>query len=75
MPAVLVMVTTAEPEALVSATEVARTWTVAGEGTEPGAVYRPEPEIVPQEEPLHPEPDRLQVTAVLVVPVTLAENC
>jgi hypothetical protein len=31
--------------------------------------------IVPQEEPAQPTPDTLQFTAVLVVPVTVAENC
>ena len=65
-------VSCADPDALVDATEVATTLKVAGEGTVDGAVYTPELLIEP-----HPEvhPDKLQVTAVFVVPVTLAVNC
>ena len=37
-PEAVVIVIVAEPEALGSATEVAITFTVAGDGTDPGAV-------------------------------------
>jgi hypothetical protein len=30
--------------------------------------------MVPQDAPVHPVPERLQVTAVFVVPLTVAEN-
>ena len=49
--------------------------TLAGDGAAFGAVYRPLWEIVPHDEPLQPEPESDQVTAVLVVPVTEAVNC
>ena len=65
-------VTVVEADLLVSATEVAVTVTVGGIGTEAGAVYRPALVMLPQPE-LHP--DKLHVTAVLVVPVTVAVNC
>jgi hypothetical protein len=55
-----------------SATEVAFSCTSAGLGTTAGAVYRPAVVIVPHAVPLHPAPDNCQVTAVLVVPVTVA---
>ena len=66
-------VTMAEADLVVSACEVAVTLTVAGVGTEVGAVYRPARLMVPHPDPL--QPDRLQVTALLVVPVTVALNC
>ena len=68
------MVTVAEPDLVESATEVALTVTAAGEGAEAGAVYSPAPDMVPQRAPLQPGPETLQVTAVFVVPLTLAEN-
>lgn len=74
-PEAVVMVIVPEPEALGSATDVAIICTVAGEGTEPGAVYRPLPETLPQAEPLQPDPERLHLTAVFVTPVRLAVNC
>jgi hypothetical protein len=49
--------------------------TLAGDGGTAGAVYTaddPLVESVPQADPLHPGPARLQVTAVFEVPVTLA---
>jgi hypothetical protein len=54
-----------------SATLAARTVTDAGFGTAAGAVYRPDVEIVPFKAP----PSTDQVTAVFVVPVTVAANC
>jgi hypothetical protein len=67
------MVICAEPDRLGAATEVAVAVTVGGEGTLAGAVYKPELDIEPHPAPLHP--DKLQVTDVFVVPVTVAENC
>ena len=51
------------------------TVTCAGLGTAAGAVYRPLDETVPQADPEHPAPATFQVTAVSVVPVTVAVNC
>ena len=67
----VVIVTFAEPDFVASACEVAVTVTCAGLGTVDGAVYSPLAEIVPLAAP----PVTLQVTAVFVVPVTLAVNC
>jgi hypothetical protein len=67
-------VTCAEPDLLVSAADTAVTVTVAGEGTMAGAVYRPELEIVPTVELPPFTPLTCQVTAVFVVPVTVAVN-
>jgi hypothetical protein len=71
----LVIVTMAVPDLLGSACDVAVTTTFDGVGTLAGAVYRPDALIVPQPVPLQPAPERLHVTAVLVVPVTVAVNC
>lgn len=60
---------------VLSAIEVAVTVTVGELGMEEGAVYKPLLEIVPHADPLQPEPATLQVTAVLLLPVTLAVNC
>lgn len=68
-------VTIADALTLESITDVAFTVTVAGVGIVAGAVYRPADEIVPQAAPEHPEPDTLQTTVVMEVPVTLAVNC
>jgi hypothetical protein len=49
--------------------------TVGGEGATIGAAYTADDELVasvPQEAPLQPAPVRLHVTAVFVVPVTVA---
>ena len=70
-----VMVTVEDADFVVSAFEVAVTVTVAGLGTAEGAVYRPLLEIVPQVAPEQPLPLRLQLTAVLDMPVTVAVNC
>jgi hypothetical protein len=69
------MTTLAEPDLEGSAAEVALTVTVAGVGTEPGAVYRPAFVMVPQETATQPTPETVQFTAVLAVPTTVAENC
>ena len=62
------IVTVAEADLVVSACAVAFTVTDAGVVKLAGAVYRPEVEIVPG-------PVLVQVTAVFVVPVTVALNC
>jgi hypothetical protein len=67
-------VTCAEPDLLVSAAATAVTLTVAGEGTIAGAVYIPEVETVPTVELPPVTPLTCQVTAVFVVPVTVAVN-
>src|ERR1019366_1561302 len=46
-----------------------------GLGTWPGAVYKPAALIVPQAVPEQPVPLILQVTLVLLLPVTVALNC
>lgn len=58
-----------------SACAVAVTVTVGGFGTELGAVYIPLVLIAPQALPEQPLPPRLQVTFVLLLPVTVAVNC
>ena len=68
-------VTVAAPDFVGSACDVAVTVTVAGFGTVVGAVYRPPLVIVPHAAPLQPAPERLHVTVVLFVPVTVAVNC
>jgi hypothetical protein len=62
------MVTAAEADFVVSACEVAVTVAVVWFATLAGAVYKPEVDTVPG-------PVSDQVTAVLVVPVTVAVNC
>jgi hypothetical protein len=69
------IVTLAEADLVVSARLVAVTVTGFGEGTEVGAVYTPEVEMVPTAEFPPTMPLTLHVTAVLVVPVTVAVNC
>ncbi len=68
-------VTVAEADLVTSACEVAVTVTVAGLGTALGAVYKPPVVTVPQAAPLQPVPETLHVTAVSVLPLTVAENC
>lgn len=65
----------AEPNDDGSACAVALIVTLAGLGTVAGAVYKPAEVIVPQAFPEQPDPLTLQVTAVFVVPVTVAWNC
>ena len=69
------MVTVAEADFVESATEVAVTFTCAGLGTVAGAVYDPLDDTVPHAVPEHPAPFTVQVTAVLDVFTTDAENC
>src|SRR5271166_939666 len=69
------MVTVAEAVLLGSACDVAVTEIVAGVGTAGGAVYSPLASTVPHAAPTQPVPDTLQLTAVLVGPVTVAVNC
>lgn len=49
--------------------------TITFAGIVSGAVYRPLELIVPHPDPEHPVPLTVQVTAVSVVPVTVAVNC
>ena len=73
------IVSVAEPDLVVSATEVAVTVTLVGRpAATVGAVYRPVALIVPQGlgVTVHDvELVKLQVTAVLLVFVTVAVNC
>jgi hypothetical protein len=68
-------VTVLEPDLVESACKVADTVTVSALATVEGAVYRPVASTAPQALPVHPVPAMLQLTAVLVVPVTVALNC
>ena len=71
-----IMVALAEADFVGSATLVAVTVTVAGEGaTLGGGMYRPPLEIVPHAAPLHPAPLTVQVIAVFDDPVTFPTNC
>ena len=67
--------TSAEADAVGSAWDVAVTVANCGVGTREGAVYRPPDVTAPQALPAHPYPETLQITAVFVVPVTVALNC
>jgi len=67
--------TDAVPYFVGSATEVAFTVTVEGEGTAEGATKWPVLLIVPQALPEQPVPDTLHVTAVFEVASTSAVNC
>jgi hypothetical protein len=69
------MDTLANADLLGSATLVATTLTLGGEGATSGAEYTAPKELVarvPQEEPLHPAPLKLHVTPVFDVPFTVA---
>src|SRR5215470_8652682 len=68
-------VTLADPESAAFATETATTVTVGGFGMELGAVYNPVALIVPTVALPPDMPFTCQLTAVFVVPVTLAMNC
>lgn len=70
-PVVAITVTGADANFVASAWEVAVTLTCGGLGTVDGAVYKPEFVIVPLDTP----PPTLHVTALLVVPATVAVNC
>jgi hypothetical protein len=67
--------TVAEADLVVSATLCALTETEPPEGTLAGAVYSPPLEIVPTVELPPATPFTFQLTEVLVVPLTVAENC
>jgi hypothetical protein len=67
--------TTADADFAGDATEVAFTVTSGVLGMTAGAAYRPVEEIVPHAAATQPAPETVHVTAVLDVPVTLAENC
>jgi hypothetical protein len=69
------IVTLTEADFVGSATLVAFTVTVPGEGTLAGGAYSPLAEIVPHAAPTHPAPLTLQATAVFEVPVTVPKNC
>jgi hypothetical protein len=69
------MVTLAEPESDAFAVRTAVTVTVAGLGMVLGAVYNPLEVIVPAAALPPAVPFTCQVTAVFVVPVTVAVNC
>jgi len=58
-----IIVPVAVADLVASATDLAVTVTVGGLGTVAGAVYFPVASIVPQPAPVHPIPERLQVTA------------
>lgn len=66
------MVTVADADCAVSAWAVAVTRTVAGLGTEDGAVYKPAEVTVPHVDPEQPAPLMDQVTPTLALPVTVA---
>lgn len=68
------MVIVAEPDFSGFATDVAVTVTTAGFGTEAGALYTPDDVMMPHAASEQPLPDKLQLTAVLVAPVTVAVN-
>jgi len=72
-----VIVTDAVPDLVLSWTLVAVTVTGFAAGTAPGAVYRPEEDIVPTVELPPGTPPTLQLTAELglPVPLTMAEHC
>lgn len=70
-----VTVTTAVPDFVAYACEVAVMVTVPPVGTVPGAVYKPDEFMVPMLAALAEELLTCQVTAVFVVPVTVAVNC
>jgi hypothetical protein len=71
---VKLIVRLAESDFVGSATEMAVTVTVAGEGTLPGAVYRPFASIVPLVLFPPTTPFTCQVTAWLLVFTTVADN-
>ena len=71
------MLMLADADLVGSATLVATTLTLGGEGATSGAEYTAPVELVarvPQEEPLQPAPVKLHATAVFGVPFTVAVN-
>jgi hypothetical protein len=69
------MVTVAVADLVGAATDAAVIVTLGEAGTLAGAIYKPEAEIDPHARPAHPVPATVHFTDVLVVPVTVAENC
>ena len=69
------MFAVALPDFVVSATEVALMFTMEGLGATAGAVYMPDALIIPTLALLPSDAVAVHVTAVLVVPVTVAVNC
>jgi hypothetical protein len=67
--------TLAEADLVGSATLVAFTYTVGGEGTFTGGTYIPFTKIVPHVAPVQPAPVTVQVAAIFEAPVTFAKNC
>lgn len=65
----------AEADFLGSATLVALTITIPGEGTLAGGTYSPLGERIPHAAPTQLGPLTLQATAVFEVPVTIAKSC
>ena len=69
------MVSAAVADFIWSAALVAVIAIVGGDGTVVGAMKSPLLLIVPQAKPLHPVPDKLQITCVFDAPPTEALNC
>jgi len=69
------MVTVADADLVGSESKVAVTATIGGLGAVAGALYSPLALMLPQAEPLHPLPDKLQITSALELPLTVAVNC
>ena len=69
------MVIVAEADCEASICAEAFTVMVAGDGMAGGAVYKPLVLILPQADPMQPDPLTLQLTAVFELPVTIASNC
>jgi len=68
-------VTVAVANSAGATTEATLTVTCAGVGIVVGAVYMPLEDTAPHADPLQPLPLTLQVTLLLVVPLTEARNC
>jgi hypothetical protein len=68
-------VTVAAADLVLSTCDVAVMITKLGLGVVAGAVYKPAAVMDPQVAPVHPAPDRAQVTAVLAALLTVAMNC
>ena len=65
----------ADADLVGSATLVAFTVTVAGDGKLAAGAYNPAAEIVPHAAPAQPGPLTVQITFVFEVPVTVPINC
>jgi hypothetical protein len=69
------MVAVTESDMAVSSTDVAVIEMAGALGTTDGAVYRPVVEMVPHADPVHADPDTLQVTLLSIAFWTVAVNC